>query len=499
MGKMDRLIQQMYRAREKQEPFVLLLGNGASIASGIKPNKTIVAEILAEYEDELPAGSTAQKLQDVWDKHDHLRTEFAERFLTPTRVSPGYRALAQLIQMGLFNPIVTLNFDTILEDELRAIGFNKFTVLFREPDADEGLLSELSRDDGNVKILKLHKPYARDSFLYMANELPSAHYPAEVEEALHQLFRRNVIVCGYSFADLCVTNAFASIPGRKESFHYVSPEGVKGASRDLATVIPGRENEAYEQTFDYFFEDLDNRVVSESIRRDFPLPIARPYSLLVRSQSQEEKVSNLQNLFENVLRFVWAVMLADAVSVQAADPERQRLRTAVDESIRLCSLENVVECCAEFTQCCQSSGSTLFSEPFMDFFRKNLREIREVAKAILSGSLGPHAEPDVYGRYHREVFAMLKNLRWMGSYKLTVELTWSIQAITRKAWHLLLRGEKAMSVERYQIQGDVNARLRLWNAAGSHSVDLYPALICQLDGGRESEIVGECCFYYAKS
>ena len=208
------LAAQMRMKKEQgEEKFVLLLGAGASISSGVPPTSTIMAELLKQYDNENTGGDTAQRFDQLWNRTpDTMRRGFLQPYLKlPTPPSVGYEKLAELIRAGYFDVVVTFNFDTLLETSLQNIGFEFKSIIRGEINQDE-MQKLVDTKEWRFKLLKLHGSLkSADYFLFDASEMH--RYPEAIEALVKNLTRRDIVVCGYAFNDNCVTRAFAERGG----------------------------------------------------------------------------------------------------------------------------------------------------------------------------------------------------------------------------------------------------------------------------------------------
>ena len=125
-ARIKNLAAQMRMKKEQgDEKFVLLLGAGASLSSGVPPTWTIMSELLKRYDNENTGGDIAQRFDQLWNRTpDTMRRGFLQPYLKlPNPPSTGYAKLAELIRAGYFDLAVTFNFDDLLETSLKNIGF----------------------------------------------------------------------------------------------------------------------------------------------------------------------------------------------------------------------------------------------------------------------------------------------------------------------------------------------------------------------------------------
>jgi hypothetical protein len=424
--RIDEIAQNIYESGRRDQPFVLLLGAGASISSGIPSTADIYESIIKEYAIYIREAdkTKAQKIKSIWDAQTGLEEKFREKYLSPakTNVSEGYFALARLIQGGFFNPIFTLNFDTLLEDSLKGIGFDGFDLFFRGEQSDKKLTDRLEARDGRVKILKLHKPYDKDDFLFIAGDLRK--YSLEVEQTLHYFFRKNILVCGCSFSDLCVVNAFVGIENKQDSFYYVNPGGFEGASDNINSIIAERHSVQVagdDGNFDRFFCTLWDSAFSLSLQNEFPYPIAKSCSVLLDQQSLSERFEALHRVIENTIRFICSVFLADYRRLKDNSSAHSDIRPIVGRIFQDLNLKNAIEFCSQFALTFGAPRYPLFSRPFFRLFADRLQDLKELAEQISTWTEAD-ANEQLYNERHRLVFELLEQLEFLRRCKLTAWL-----------------------------------------------------------------------------
>lgn len=229
--KMDQcdLIGNIVEFHENRPKFMLWLGAGASITSGVKSAYGMVTEMLRVLYKNCPQISDKAtremsgeellhwaKTQPWFDKDSQAPSEYAqvierlcrtvgseEAFLNKMCESAvpsmGYQCLARLLQEKVFDTILTTNFDHLV----------------RQATGNKGLIPPL-REINSVEQFEHLKPYPKDARLLrlhgdfwhcnMANvaadlhEVPQARFDA-VKKMMHSY---GLIVIGYSGQDLNV-------------------------------------------------------------------------------------------------------------------------------------------------------------------------------------------------------------------------------------------------------------------------------------------------------
>src|SRR5207244_10887763 len=108
--------------------FVLMLGAGASLSSGIKLTKTIMEEIVAKYAPASAADGVDDAFDQLWRESNPDDRELMLASYLDGTPSPGYGLLAELIQLGFFDMVITFNFDRLLEKAFDSAGFRDYAT-----------------------------------------------------------------------------------------------------------------------------------------------------------------------------------------------------------------------------------------------------------------------------------------------------------------------------------------------------------------------------------
>ncbi len=255
--KVRNLANVMRLKKRSGEKFVLMLGAGASISSGVKLTSVIMQELVDNFGQDLPATDRIEDRFDrVWQRTpDATRRAFLQPYLDHTP-SPGYAKLAALVDAGYFDVILTFNFDDLVEASLNGIGFTDFGRVIRGETKDEEMQTLVDSAAPRSKIVKLHGSLASaDHFLFDVNEMNE--YPKPIADLVTKVTARDLVVCGYGFADLCLLRAFSTRGG---SVVCVNPSGVP---RGLRGFLKDRRSDdlAIDAKFDEFFDELHGELL----------------------------------------------------------------------------------------------------------------------------------------------------------------------------------------------------------------------------------------------
>jgi hypothetical protein len=240
------------------EKFVLMLGAGASMSSGVKSTPKLMEELLQQYGADL---NGTDPLEDRFDKL-WKRTSDPDRraLLQPYLDHPpsvGYGKLAELIDAGYFDLALTFNFDDLVEKALTDIGFSDFKRVIRGETIEDEMQKLVDAAEPRFKLIKLHGSLeSSDHFLFDVNEMNE--YPPAINALVSRITSRDIVMCGYGFKDVCVIRAFAQRGG------YVVCVNPSGVPRELRGFLKDRHSDdlGVESDFDTFFGELYDELLA---------------------------------------------------------------------------------------------------------------------------------------------------------------------------------------------------------------------------------------------
>jgi len=259
---------------ENGEKFVLMLGAGASINSGVPPTSTIMDGLLAMNPD-IKGDSTKHRFDQLWDRTPDTERENLLKPYLDREPSDGYRRLAALIEEGYFDVTLTFNFDNLLEKALQNAGFADYKLIIRGETREDELQKLLRTREPRHKLLKLHGSLSSAHyFLFDADEM--FQYPPLLEAMVKDITSGHIIICGYAFRDDCVIRAFAQKGGSIVSVD------LGGVPERLGPLLRLRNSESFaiKAGFDEFFTELHRQLTEPvaPVRRERMLP--NPFKFL---------------------------------------------------------------------------------------------------------------------------------------------------------------------------------------------------------------------------
>jgi NAD-dependent SIR2 family protein deacetylase len=271
--RIKQIADNIHKKKVAGQPCVLLLGAGASISSGIPPTETIIEDILNKHDSYPQKGTQSDRFDKYWSRLPANEREQTMKPYLDKQPSSGYVHLAELIRLGYFKRIITLNFDRLLVTALIDKGQQEhrdFGVVTRnETQTDDAVVQAIEdMKDPPVKILQMHAGLGSLGTL-LFNRAEMHEYPEVISKLLKKLTEADVLTVGCSFKDLNITMAFSLQGGKVFS---VNPEGVPV---NLGAAISSRQSQEFViqddyAKFDKFFEALHEDVAALNVPKEKP-------------------------------------------------------------------------------------------------------------------------------------------------------------------------------------------------------------------------------------
>ncbi|TDU05122.1 SIR2-like protein [Streptomyces sp. 846.5] len=280
--------------------YAVLLGSGASIASGVKTGWGIVQDLVSRVAATHEADSSGAAVLAAEDPETWWSDTFGEqlgyssllaqvaktpadrqaqlaRYFKPDegddapdgdkRPTAAHRALAQLVKRGIVRVIVTTNFDRLMESALDEVAISAQVV--HQPDQYDAI-QPLAHSA--VTIIKLHGDYADLAQRNTVDELET--YPdAQLRLLERVLDEYGLLVCGWSAEwDKALVRALEGTRSRRYPLFW-SQYGALGAdskrltAQHSATVIEGRDAD---ELFTRLLRNIDafDQLAAPPITRD---------------------------------------------------------------------------------------------------------------------------------------------------------------------------------------------------------------------------------------
>jgi hypothetical protein len=265
------LANQMKALRARGEGFVLMLGAGASLSSGVPVTVKVVADLLDKYGSHLTGSDPAERFDKLWSS---AQPDDREMYLEPylnREPAKGYQRLAELTRAGYFSRILTFNFDRLVETAFQRAGMqpgDDFLTIVRGDHTNEAVVQMMDRQKPSVKLLKLHGSLTGgNNFLF--SDVEMLNYPEPIRDLVKSLTASHIIVCGYAFEDTCVERAFAEQGG---PIYCVNPGGRPKRLRAFVTLRNSQDftidgDSGY---FDTFMAELQEALQEEPAPPEAP-------------------------------------------------------------------------------------------------------------------------------------------------------------------------------------------------------------------------------------
>ena len=252
--------------RTSNKKFVVMLGAGASVGAKVPPMARLVKEVIDRY-DHGGRGTDHERFDRVWKAVDReTRGNILKEFLDK-EPSKGHRSLSRLIEKGYFDAVITFNYDDLLEQSLKELNIDH-KLCVRGEHTDEVFAEYMLKDNGLPRVLKIHGSI-RGANVFLASWREMRDYPNEIAEAFRQITDSELLVCGYSFGDFCVTRSFTE---RTDGgmIYCADPEGASLELKRLALARLADERiiDGDDGKFDEFFPALEQALSHE---RDVPV------------------------------------------------------------------------------------------------------------------------------------------------------------------------------------------------------------------------------------
>lgn len=208
---MTQLINQICKRVGNSPNFALLIGAGASIASGVKPT----SQMIVEWQKQLHLQSKSSESLDAWLKKQDwfeddeeysilfekcydeppMRRNYIENCVKDARPSWGYVYLSNIIANNYFNVVFTPNFDDLLNEACFEYAECKPVVC-----AHDSVVSDIRITSVRPKIIKLHGDFLYDRLKNTIKETSSLE--ENMRDKFVQFAREyGLVVVGYGGND----------------------------------------------------------------------------------------------------------------------------------------------------------------------------------------------------------------------------------------------------------------------------------------------------------
>lgn len=281
------LINLLTQTRDHHPNFMLLLGAGASVTSGVNTANAMINEWRKQYAKiHGPEDADAKRYKNAPEEYAFLfealfdqpsqRRDYIETCLTNASPSWGYIYLVNLLSCGVFNTIFTTNFDDLINEACFAYSSGVRPVVC----AHDSSIENVRVFSNRPKIIKLHGDFLFDNLKNTVRET------AALENNMRHRFEQyssdyGLIVIGYSGSDRSVLEPIEAILRSPNGF----PNGVYWCIRKGSQCSPAVEQLSRHpgfhlieiSGFDQFFAELHG-----SLDLDLPPELVDPYGALAK-------------------------------------------------------------------------------------------------------------------------------------------------------------------------------------------------------------------------
>jgi len=316
------------RKQSKLDPYVLLIGAGASISSGCSSTIEIVDDTLnlrtpkeyEEWQEKINAaididshyGELAKKEIDarkrerffeMWGTLDaNTRYSILRKHLWENKqLSDAYLNLANLIRLGYFKIVLTTNLDNLLERALREVGLidaEDFIILVNGRDKPEVIREQLDSSQDVVKIVKLHGSIETPiSYAFTPEEI--FEFESNLKPTLTHIINQSLIIIGHSMHDRDIDTIFEE---EGKEIHFVGPSRPEIGSRIDSILKVRRQGSIIngdEGKFDTFIKNLKYNIEKEESSKD-PSKVIRSIEGFLRSIGYENELKVSRSRFKNL-------------------------------------------------------------------------------------------------------------------------------------------------------------------------------------------------------
>ena len=256
-----------------REPYVLVLGAGASLSSGCSSYSELVDDFLQQFcPDDLP---TLNEEQDARSREESKRGRFYEEWRKTGKVnqcsfllkhlggdpSSGYEHLASLVHQEYFRLIFSTNLDNHVERAFTDAGLapnQHYEPLTNGPGKEAEITRRLEAPTPPVKVVKLHGTLSdEDSYAWLPDEV--LEFEEELEDVLRLHLNKDVVILGHRMDDRDLDIAFRRRGGE---IWFVNPGGARDTrfSAVLEARAQSRTLTGDAARFDDFFATLRTQI-----------------------------------------------------------------------------------------------------------------------------------------------------------------------------------------------------------------------------------------------
>ena len=267
-------------------PYVLVLGAGASVASGTSLNRAVVERVVGTYDLKAFDAYLAQCSDDE-------RFTILRDLVEGTSPSKGYQSLVELIRAGYFDVILSTNFDPLLEDAIAELPMRRRDYVFlvhgvmdpelvadhldnKEPSTAEGYTCRF--DPRPARYIRVTQPHnsantGRHLVEVAAYALSAQHHEGEHAQQRSEWHVQAVYAIHHQDEGAAAPLRDGAAGQKGEGRHRLAHDDDGAAERDKQQSEPlrrrsparrrGRSNEARAESHEQPEDHVDNRKQTE--------------------------------------------------------------------------------------------------------------------------------------------------------------------------------------------------------------------------------------------
>lgn len=236
--RIHRIAEQMRRRKEGgMSPYVLFLGTGVSLSSGVSNLDDLTSQFLVDFgevdTEEVGLLSVEDRYRLFYQCMDRMtaidRYTWLAKAFEGRSPSEGYRYLTKLVEDGYFEVIFSTNWDDFLDVSLEASSIltrNDFRIYINGITNTDIITRDFDTFNyPRIKVLKLYGDLRQGKLLVTPEE--TSRFPVNLEDCLGNIFkRRDLIMIGYSISDLDVQRSILKFTRENpdNTLIYVNPQ-----------------------------------------------------------------------------------------------------------------------------------------------------------------------------------------------------------------------------------------------------------------------------------
>ena len=242
VASIEQLLTALKASSAGDPKFVLFLGAGASVSSGVSTGGQLVRKWRQDFDASATDGN--KSADQTWFnkpseygalfEHHHkteaLRREFIEECVVDAHPSWGYLYLADLLDRGYFNIVLTTNFDDLINEACHAFTASLRPIIY----AHDSSAQHFRLVGKRPKVIKLHGDYLFDNIANSNQETLRLkdNIRAKVEWLAKEF---GFVVIGYSGGDESVMSVIVQCLQKTDTF----PNGLFWCVSSISS-IPAR-------------------------------------------------------------------------------------------------------------------------------------------------------------------------------------------------------------------------------------------------------------------